>query len=93
MVGAEPSVSRWRLVVWGAAALVFVLPAAAMVFTDEVRWGPGDFVAFGAMLLFACGAWELALRLTRSLAMRVVAGVAIATVFCLVWLQLAVGLW
>lgn len=93
MEGTEQSVSRWRLVVWGAATVVFVLPAVAMVFTDEVRWGPGDFVAFAAMLLCACGAWELALRLTGNPALRIVAGVAIGAVFGLVWLQLAVGLW
>lgn len=87
------SVSRWRLAVWGAAMVVLVLPAVAMVFTDEMNWGPGDFVAFGALLLCACGAWELALRLTRNPALRIVAGVAIGAVFFLVWLQLAVGLW
>ncbi|MES2895493.1 MAG: hypothetical protein V4759_05640 [Pseudomonadota bacterium] len=93
MDGTERSVSLGRLAPWGAAALFLALPAVAMVFTDELNWGPGDFVAFAAMLLCACGAWELALRLTGNPALRIVAGVAIGAVFGLVWLQLAVGLW
>jgi hypothetical protein len=30
--------SRWRLAIWGTAALILLLPLLAMQFTDEVAW-------------------------------------------------------
>lgn len=83
--------SRWRTVVWGLAALVLALPLFAMQVSDEVRWGAGDFVLFGAMLAVACGAFELAARRTGSVAFRAAVGVAAAAAFILVWTTLAVG--
>ena len=68
------------------------LPAVAMLFTGEVDWGPGDFLAMGAMLLVACSACELAARLLARPAHRVAAFVAIAAAFLLTWAELAVGI-
>ena len=53
-----------RIVVWGTAAFLLVLPWVAMQFTSEVAWDLMDFVVFGAMLLVVCGAYDLATRLT-----------------------------
>ena len=84
--------ARTRTALWGAAACLLLLPLVAMQFTQEVAWDGADFVIFGIMLAAACGAYELAVRLTPVAAFRAIAGMAIVAVFVLVWLQLAVGL-
>lgn len=81
-----------RPLVWGGAALLLLTPWVAMRFTDEVAWTGGDFVVFGALLLFACLAFEAmarTARLPRHLAASVL---AIGTAFLLVWANLAVGI-
>lgn len=82
----------WRIVLWSAAGLLLLLPWVAMQFTDEMRWDGGDFVLFGGMLMLACGALEVALRLTADRRKRWLAGGAVLAVFLLVWAELAVGL-
>ncbi|MDH3744090.1 MAG: hypothetical protein OES47_03195 [Acidobacteriota bacterium] len=84
--------SRWRLAVWGIAALVLLLPLLAMQFTEEVAWNLADFFIFGAMLAGAGGSYELASRLTRNTAYRTAVGVALAAAFILIWMNLAVGI-
>ncbi len=84
--------SRLRLAVWGAAALVLLVPLIAMQFTDEVNWDETDFIVFGAMLAAACGTYELAARTTRNTAYRAGFGIALAAAFLLVWMNLAVGI-
>lgn len=83
---------RWRPAVWGTAAGLLLLPWVAMQFTGEVDWTPGDFVVFGAMLLAACGACELGMRMSDSAAYRAAFCVAIAAGFLLAWVNLAVGM-
>ncbi|WP_437663506.1 hypothetical protein [Sorangium sp. So ce1182] len=80
------------MAVWGAAALVLLLPLVAMQFTEEVAWDLADFVIFGAMLVGACGTYELAARSTGNRAYRAAVGVALAAAFVLVWMNLAVGI-
>ena len=84
--------SRWRIAPWAIAALLWLLPLIAIQFTDEVAWDETDFIVFGAMLAGACGAWELAARMTGNTAYRAAVGVAVAAAFILVWMNLAVGI-
>lgn len=84
--------SRWRIAVWGAAALMLLLPLAAMRFSDEMNWDETDFIVFGTMLVVACGTYELAARATGNSAYRAAVGVAVAAAFILVWMNLAVGI-
>jgi hypothetical protein len=91
-VGSGRRGSRWRIAVWGTAALVLLLPLLAMQFTEEVAWDLADFVVFSAMLTGACGTYELAARATRNHAYRAAVGVALAAAFILVWMNLAVGI-
>ena len=35
----------WRVLIWGGAAVLFVLPGLAMQLTNEVVWTASDFVA------------------------------------------------
>ena len=62
--GVGPLPNPWRRVVWGTAAFLLLLPLFAMQFTEEVNWDAVDFIAFGAMLLAACGAYELTTKLS-----------------------------
>jgi MFS family permease len=84
--------SGWRIAAWAIAALLLLLPLVAMQLTDEVNWDETDFIVFGAMLAAACGAWELAARMTGDIAYRAAIGVAVAAAFILVWMNLAVGI-
>jgi hypothetical protein len=70
---------------------MLLAPLVAMQLTDEVDWTAFDFVVFGALLLAACGTFELAVRMTRSAPYRAAVAVALAGGFFLVWVNLAVG--
>lgn len=82
----------WSLVVWGGAALFLLWPVVAMQFRDDVAWTASDFLFAGALVAGVGLGFELALRRTGSLAYRLAAGLAMAAVFLLVWLNGAVGL-
>lgn len=82
----------WRPLLWGSAALLLALPWIAMRFTAEVAWDRADFLVFGAMLVLACGAYELCAHLTTRRRWRVVAAAVISASFLLVWAELAVGI-
>jgi hypothetical protein len=74
------------------AALLLLLPLVAMQFTDEMVWDETDFIVMGAMLFGACGAYELAARMTGNIAYRAAVGVAVVAAFILIWMNLAVGI-
>jgi hypothetical protein len=81
-----------RAAVWGIAAFALLLPWMAMQFTSEVDWDLTDFAVFGAMLLFVCGTYELATRLTGNKAYRLAVSIALSGAFLLTWVNLAVGI-
>ena len=84
--------SRWTLLVWTGAALLWLTPLAAMQFAREVNWTVTDFAVFGAMLLTAAGAFELLVRQSARPAYRTAAALAVGGGFILVWINLAVGI-
>lgn len=84
--------SPLRAVMWGGAAVVLLLPLAAMQLTAEVDWGLKDFATVALMLLAAGGAFEVAARASRSLAYRLAAAIGIGTAFMLILAGLAVGI-
>jgi hypothetical protein len=84
--------SPWRIAPWASAAVLLLLPLIAMQFTHEVNWDETDFIVFGAMLVGACGAYELATRMTGNTAYRAAVGVAVVAAFLLIWINLAVGI-
>ena len=75
-----------------AIACILLLPAVAMRFTDEVSWTLSDFVVAGALLLAAGLAFEFFARRSVSMRAKVTAGLAIAAVLVIGWLELAVGI-
>lgn len=81
-----------RPAVWGAAALLLLLPLAAMQFTADVDWTLLDFAVFGTMLLFACSGYELAAWVSGNRLYRAASSLAIAAGFLLTWVTLAVGI-
>lgn len=90
--GSHRPGSRWRVVAWGTAALLLLLPLIAMQFTDAVNWSPADF-ALAAVLLLGVGIpLELAVRKTGDAAYRAGVGVALGAAFLLLWANGAVGL-
>ena len=73
-------------------ALLLLVPALAMQFTNEVNWGPLDFVYAGALLIGTGLAYEFASRKLRTTRQRVVVGATLAAAFLLIWAELAVGI-
>ena len=90
---AEPMARgiSWRTVAWGAATAVLLMPLAAMQFTDEVAWGPADFVLAGVLMGGVGLTFELAARRHLGNAYRAAVAVALETAFVLIWANLAVG--
>jgi hypothetical protein len=82
----------WRIAPWVIAALILLLPLGVMQFTDEVVWDEADFAVMAAMLFGACGAYEMAARMTGNIAYRAAVGVAVVAAFILIWINLAVGI-
>jgi hypothetical protein len=84
--------SPWRIARWSAAALLLLVPLAAMRFTAEVNWSAADFILAGSLLFGACGAYELAAGRMDGAAYRAGAAVAIVAALSLIWINLAVGI-
>ncbi|CAA9535609.1 MAG: hypothetical protein AVDCRST_MAG91-3377 [uncultured Sphingomonadaceae bacterium] len=82
----------WRVVGWGAAALLLSLPAIAMRFTAEVDWDETDFIVMGIMIAAVGLGIEFLVRKSNSLAYRLGAVLALLTAFLTIWANLAVGM-
>lgn len=89
--GAEWRANRWRIATWGSGAALVLLPLLAMLVTDEVDWGPEDFVFAGVLVAGVGVTFELAARMTRNRAYLAAVGVALAAAFVLIWGNAAVG--
>ena len=90
--GSPSRSNRWRIAAWAGAILLLLLPLVATRLTDQVAWDPADFVIFGALLVMAGGAFELAAKQSGDAGYLAGAGVAVTAAFVLVWMNLAVGL-
>jgi hypothetical protein len=84
--------NRFRIAAWTIAALILLLPLIAMQFTDDVNWDAFDFAFMGALLGGVGLGFELAVRKSGNPAYRAAAGIALAAVFLLVWVNGAVGI-
>jgi hypothetical protein len=83
---------RFHPKLWIAAALLLVLPAAAMLVTGEVDWGAADFAIFGAVLAMAAAAIEASLNWLTAPRYRIGASLLAVLMFLTFWAHLAVGL-
>ncbi|WP_395673397.1 hypothetical protein [Phenylobacterium sp.] len=82
----------WRLIGWGAAAVLLATPLVAMRFTDEVNWTASDFLFMGMLFGVIGGLLELAVRKSGRAAYRLGVAVALAIAFFSIWLTGAVGI-
>lgn len=89
---ASNTVSRSVTGVAIATALLLMVPAVAMQFSDEVKWGPLDFVFMGALLFGAGLAFVLIARRVDHVSYRLAVGLAVAAGLLLIWVNLAAGL-
>lgn len=83
---------RWRVGGWGLAGAALLAPALAMEVTDEVAWGPEDFLAAALLLGLTGLAIEGVVRLVRPGRARMAAVVAVVLGLLLIWAELAVGI-
>ena len=74
-----------------ATAFILLLPLVAMQITDEVAWGPADFVLAGALLGGTGLIHQLAARRAGNIAYRAAVGLALGAALVLVWMVGAVG--
>jgi peptidoglycan/LPS O-acetylase OafA/YrhL len=71
--------------------LILLIPIMMMLFgVDGWNWGPGDFVAMGALLFGAGLVIDFAVRKIANLKYRIFAIIAIVAIFLLIWAELAV---
>jgi hypothetical protein len=63
-----------------------------MQFSDEVVWTASDFLFAAVLIGVTGGLFELAVRLSRNVAYRIAAALALAGTFLLVWINGAVGI-
>jgi hypothetical protein len=73
-------------------ASILLVPLVAMLFTDEVNWGPMDFIVIGALLFGAGLAYELLVRRVHDKKRRLVIGAGVVCVVLYLWAELAVGI-
>lgn len=90
--GGRRGAIPWRLLGWGIAAALILLPLVAMQFTSEVAWTGSDFV-FAIVLIGTVGLlFELAVRMSKNWAYRGGVACALAAAFLLLWINGAVGI-
>jgi len=83
----------WRIVGWGFAVALLLLPFVAMQLgADGVDWSLGDFIVFGVMIGAVGGAFELVVRASGNWAYRGGAALGLLAMFLVVWANLAVGI-
>ena len=88
---ARSGFSWWRIVGWGMAAALLLLPLIAMQITNEVDWSLSDFVIMGILLGSIGLMFEFIVRKSNHVAYRAGATIALVTTFLLIWVNLAVG--
>ena len=80
-----------RLIGWGGAAALLILPLVAMQYSSEVNWTLSDFLVAGALLGTAGLVLELVTRRSDNLAYRFAATFTVAAALLLIWVNGAVG--
>jgi len=80
------------IVVVVVTGVLLLVSAIAMQFTDEVSWGPGDFVVAGVLLFGGGMGMVIGWRQAKTIAARVAVVTCISVGLVVVWAELAVGL-
>jgi hypothetical protein len=77
----------WRIVGWGTAALLLLLPLVA-----RAPWTAADFIFAGVVIGGVGLLFELTVRMSSDLSYRAAIGAALAAAFLNVWSSAAVGM-
>ena len=91
-IGGARRPSPWRILGWGTAAALLLLPLVAMQFTREVDWTPFDFAFAGAMIGGVGIVYELTVRRSGNPYYRGGVAMALAATFLTIWANGAVGM-
>lgn len=82
-----------RRLVWGAAVALFVVPVGAkLLLLPGMLWDAADFVFAAVMLGGGAALYDRLSRRSGGIAYRLGACAALAAIFLLIWLNLAVGI-
>ncbi|NNF04359.1 MAG: hypothetical protein HKN17_07830 [Rhodothermales bacterium] len=84
--------NRWMVARWSAAVTLLAIPAVAMQFSDQVVWGPEDFIVAAVLLFGSLTAYEFVSRMNVDAAYRTGLAVGIGALFLLLWVNGAVGI-
>lgn len=85
--------AKQRLIItFAIVAVILAIPLVAMQFTNQVDWKLFDFVIMGILLSITGLAIELVTRKVKSANWRVIITLGILLVLCLIWVELAVGI-
>lgn len=74
------------------AIALLLIPLIAMRFTNEVNWKISDFLVAGFLLIGTGLILEFILRKIKTLSYRILFAIALFIVLCLIWAELAVGI-
>jgi len=72
--------------------LLLIAPLVAMQFTDEVKWGPFDFVIAAILLIVTGFLVEFVMRRVKKVGKRTVLIFSILMALILLWAEIAVGI-
>ena len=75
-----------------APLALLMIPLLGMQLSDEVNWGPGDFLVMGVMLVSLGFAISVFRAFLRNRTIRLLANIGAVVVFLLIWIELAVGI-
>jgi hypothetical protein len=76
----------------GITACILMIPLTLTMFTGEVAWSLFDFIVVGALLMTAGLAYVFIANNMASRRNRILVALAIAAVFAVVYVDLAVGI-
>lgn len=74
------------------SGILLLIPLIAMQFTNEVNWTIGDFAVAAVLFLGVGLTLEFVLRKFKSTNIRIAIALTVLVLFCLLWMELAVGI-
>jgi hypothetical protein len=83
---------HWRPALWALLGVLLLLPAIAMLLTDEVRWTSADFIAAAAIFAVIGCAIELIVRFVDQSVLRMALVCGVILTALAIWAEGAVGI-
>jgi peptidoglycan/LPS O-acetylase OafA/YrhL len=82
----------WRIIGWGGAVALLLLPFVVMQFSQQMNWGAEDFIFVGVVIGTVGLLFELAVRVSSNWSYRAAFGLALLGIVLVVWANVAVGI-